>query len=665
MKGLARAGAIYLMFIWAFPCFGQTLFPVEEISVEALHSAYRSGSTTAAEVIEVSLARIEAYDKKGPYLNSVITLNDHALAVAREQDAYFKQHGKLIGPLHGIPVLLKDNLDVEGMVMTSGFQGWKNYVTPSDAPLVASIKKAGGIILAKTSLSEFAKGGADNINSVLPGYARNPYDPAYATGGSSGGTGAGIAASFGVVGVGTDTGGSVRMPAAHNALAGLRPTVGLVSRTGVVPLDGVRDTAGPMARSVRDMALLLDAMVTGQDPQDPATARNVGKVPTSYLTALNKDALKGVKLGVLRQVFKPEMTSPQVLANFEKTLIELKAAGAEIVDPFIIPELDTVPRPPQTGAQFKADLTRWIARHPGVPYPSIKAIAESGLLHPLHQVSVANAVDALPPEQNPETLEGRNNEERFRAAFRREMDAAGVAALVFPTWAQLPLLNGDRNTQLAAVPVPAPARGVTHSRSSLTFVGSMLQWPALSVPSGYSSEGLPLGLQILGRAWDDEKIIGYAYAFEQATLYRRAPAFTPPLEESFKQQFIGAWKLIGIATRDVKTGVETPMERGPEAGQLVYFTNGRMSIQIVREGRELVEQASADGFSSYFGRWELDPAEEHVLHIKEGDLNQSRVGETAPRSYSFGVDGTLSLATPPRKADDGEEIRSVFIWERH
>lgn len=657
------ANAITLVgFCLGSPLFG-TSYPVEEASVEGLQAAYRSGTTTAVAVVEASLARIAAYDKQGPYLNAIITLNHEALAQAAAQDAHLAVTGELVGPLHGIPVVVKDNVDVVNLVMTSGFQGWKGYRPPTDAPLVAGIKAAGGIILAKTSLSEFAKGGADNINTVLPGFARNPYDPAYATGGSSGGTGAALAASFGVVGVGSDTGGSVRMPAAHNALVGLRPTVGLVSRTGMVPLDGVRDTAGPMARSVRDMAILLDAMVTGPDERDPATAANAEHIPPTYLEALRKDALRGVKIGVLRQVFRPHATDPQVLSNFEKTLAELRAAGAVIVDPLLVPELDTLPRPPQTGAQFKADLTHWIAQHPGVPYPSISEIAASGLLHPLHQVSVAAAVDAPPPGENPATVAGRENEALFRAAFEREMAAAGVEALVFPTWAQLPALNGDRNTQIAAVPVPAPVLGVARSRSSLTFVGSMLQWPALSVPSGYSREGLPLGLQFLGRAWDDARIVAFAYAYEQATHHRSPPSFTPSLNDSFRQKFIGTWKLVDITTRDVATGIETPMERGPEAGQLVYAANGRLSVQIVRTGREDRDASSADGFSSYFGRWELVPASGHVLHIQEGNLNQRRVGETALRSYRFDVEGRLSLATPPRPNGD-RQIQSVFIWER-
>ena len=498
---------------------------IEEATIADIHAAYLAGTLSVHAVTAVCLARIAAYDKSGPYINSLITVNAQALEEADKIDAAYQASGKFIGPLHGIPVIIKDNLDAVGMPMTSGFQGWKNYYPPGDAPVVEKIKAAGGIILAKASLSEFAKGGGDNINSVLPGFARNPYNTAYATGGSSGGTGAALAANFAVVGIGTDTGGSVRMPAAHNALVGLRPTVGLVSRTGVVPLDGVRDTAGPMARSVTDMTILLDVIV-GPDPDDVATARSAGHIPPSYLPCLKKNGLHTVRLGVLRQVFTPQVTDPRIIANFEQTIAELKAAGAEIVDPLMVPELDMIPRPPQTNAQFKTDLTTWMSKHPGVPYPSVQEIAASKLLHPLHQQSFDEAVGALPAEQDPATIAGRENEARFRAAFMQAMDSANVDALVFPTWAQLPAINGDRNTQITDDPKPAPNASPTHLGSSLTFVGSMLQWPALSVPNGYI-QGLPTGLQILARAWDEAKTIQYAYAYEQATHYRQPPPTVP------------------------------------------------------------------------------------------------------------------------------------------
>jgi Asp-tRNA(Asn)/Glu-tRNA(Gln) amidotransferase A subunit family amidase len=513
---------------------------IEEATIADLHAAYLNHETSVHAVVAAYLARIDAYDQRGPHINSIINVNPHALEEADKLDAALAAAGgKIPSPLFGVPVLVKDCIDALGMPTTSGFQGWKNYYAPTDAPLVAKIKAAGGIILGKASLSEFTNGGGDNINSVLPGFARNPYNTAYATGGSSGGTGASIAANFATVGIGTDTGGSIRMPSAHNALAGLRPTVGLVSRTGIIPNSSIRDTGGPMARSVTDMAILLDAIV-GADPADAATKRAEGHIAKTYTAALKRDALKGARLGVLRQVFGPKFTDPRIAANFEKTLAELRAAGATIVDDFAVPEIDALPRAPQTPARKKADFTVWFAAHPGIPYGSVQAMADSHLAHPLHQAALEATAAAGPAETDPATLKGFQTEEAYRAAFTKAMDAGKIDAVIFPTWAQLPVINGDRNTQLMTdepKPVPAGAGGVgaaaptvvTGLGASLTFVGSTLQWPALSVPCGYVGEGLPVGLQILGRAWDESKIISFAYAYEQATHYRRPPPTVPPL----------------------------------------------------------------------------------------------------------------------------------------
>jgi len=507
-------------------------FPVEETSIGVLEAAYRSNQTTARAVTQFHLDRIAAYDKRGPLINAIITVNPKALDEADRIDAALRSSGTLVGPLHGIPVIVKDNIDVAGLPMTSGFQGWKNYYPPEDAPLVKSIRNAGGIILAKASLSEFARGTGDNINSVIPGYTRNPYNTAFATGGSSGGTGAAVAASFAVVGVGTDTLGSIRMPSAFNALVGLRPTVGLVSRTGIVPLNSIRDTAGPMARSVADLAILLDAIVGG-DPHDIATERAQPLIAVTHTAALRKDALNGARLGVLRQIFRPEVTDPRVIAHFQSTLAELKAAGAEIVDPFVVPALDTLPRPiANPPARFKDDLTKWIATHPSVPYASMQAIVESGLLHPLHQTLLEAAAAAGPVDQDPTTMEAGHNEQRYRDAFTEMMNADRIDAVVFPSSAQLPPINGDRNTQLVPEPKPAPNAGPTALNGGLAIVGvgSALQWPALTVPSGYLGDNLPQGLQILGRAWEERRIIGYAFAYEQATHHRRPPTSVPVLK---------------------------------------------------------------------------------------------------------------------------------------
>jgi Asp-tRNA(Asn)/Glu-tRNA(Gln) amidotransferase A subunit family amidase len=498
-------------------------FKLEEATVAAIQAAIRSHQLSTVGVVNAYLARIMAYNGTcvkqpqgilGPIdtianagqINALSTLNlrpatrkamgfderkarsmtdsvdadpamPDALEVAAAQDAYLLKTGKLIGPLHGIPVLVKDCVDALGMPMTAGFQGWKNYFPPSDAPLVARTKAAGGIIIGKASLSEFTNGGGDNINSVLPGYARNPYNTAYATGGSSGGTGAAIAANFALLGIGTDTGGSVRMPSAHNALVGLRPTVGLVSRTGIQPNDSVRDTAGPMTRTVTDLALLLDA-IAGADTKDSATARSQGHIPASYTAALKRTSLRGARLGVLRQVFTASATDPRVLKHFETTLSELRAAGAVIFEDCVVPEIQDLPRAPQTPARRKADMIQFLAAHPGIPYGSPQAIADSRLVHPLPQAGVEAVAAAGPPETDQATIKGLEIEAAYRAAFTRAMQAARIDAVVFPTWAQLPVVNGDRNTQLM-VETPDPKGGVTGLGSSLTFVGSTLQWPAL------------------------------------------------------------------------------------------------------------------------------------------------------------------------------------------
>jgi amidase len=253
-------------------------FPIEETTVAGLHAAYVSGGATAVSVCQAHLDRITAYDRKGPALGAIIINNPHALSDAALLDAAVASTGKLVGPLHGIPVLVKDNYDVAGLQTTGGSAALLGWIPETDAAVIVRIKAAGGIVLAKTTMSEWARGGTDNINSVLPGFARNPYNTAYATGGSSGGTGSGLAAGFGVVGLGSDTFGSIRNPASNNAVVGLRTSWALVSRTGMIGLYDKRDTAGPIARTVTDLVRLLD-VIAGVDMVDPATANSAGRTP--------------------------------------------------------------------------------------------------------------------------------------------------------------------------------------------------------------------------------------------------------------------------------------------------------------------------------------------------------------------------------------------------
>jgi amidase len=496
-------------------------FSVVETSIAAIHNAYRTGATTVRQVINAHLARIDAYDKRGPYLNTVINLLPDARQRADEQDVWLAAHpGEIAGPLFGVPVVIKDNVEVAGVPMTAGFQGWKHNIPGTDAPIVRLIREAGGIVLAKTSMSEFARGGHDNINSVLPGFARNPYQPAYSTGGSSGGTAAALAASFAVVGIGTDTGGSIRMPSAHNALVGLRPSMNLVNFTGVVPLDLNRDTVGPMARAIEDLAVLLDVLNPGRSARD----------------ALSVDALRGARLGVFRQAFEGPYTDPRITAHFGDTLEELRTLGAELVDPFDVPGFDTIPRPPQTPARVRWSLEQYLDARPATRFTNVQTIADSGLLHPLHQPGFEQIAATLPQEEDSATLTGAANERRYRELIEAAMTASGVEALVLPTWARLPALNGDRNTQDIDEPMtvlpPFPEAAPTTYQSSLTYLASALQWPALAVPTGFLGEGLPVGIQIVAAPQSEQRLIALGYAYEQGTRHRTAPPTTPPLTHS-------------------------------------------------------------------------------------------------------------------------------------
>jgi amidase len=490
-------------------------FPIEETSIAALHAAYLSGRATAVSVCQAHLDRIAAYDRKGPALGAIIISNPRALADAATLDAVLASTGKLIGPLHGIPVLVKDNYDVAGLQTTGGSAALLGWVPEVDATVIAKIRAAGGIILAKTTMSEWAGGGLDNINSVLPGFARNPYNTAYATGGSSGGTGSGLAASFGVVGLGSDTFGSIRNPCSNNALVGLRPSWALVSRAGMIGRYDKRDTAGPMARTVTDLVHLLD-VIAGVDPADPATTEAGGNIAPSYAAFLNRDGAAGRRIGVLRQAVLPDASDPQVLALFDTAVADLRRAGAEIIDPFVIPEFEQFTPRLHPLSEVRAAIERYLAKT-GSTFPkSLADIMASGKFHPLHEVGLLATASAPAPDDDPIVHKLEADEARMRIAYMTAMDGLSIEALVLPVWTYPPKLNGDRNT--------TPAGG-------LIGVASALHWPAAVVPMGYSYENLPSGLQIIGRPWSEPTLIEIAYAYEQVTRHRVPPGTVPPLRD--------------------------------------------------------------------------------------------------------------------------------------
>ncbi len=488
-------------------------FPVEETTIAMLHAAYESGRATAVSVCQAHFDRIAAYDRKGPALGAIIVNNLDALADAAALDTALESTGKLVGPLHGVPVLVKDNYDVAGLQTTGGSAALLGWVPETDATVIARIRAAGGIILAKTTMSEWARGGLDNINSVLPGFARNPYNTAYATGGSSGGTGSGLAASFGVVGLGSDTFGSIRNPASNNAIVGLRTSWGLVSRAGMVGLYDKRDTAGPMARTVTDLVQLLD-VIAGVDPADPATAEASCKVPPTYMAFLKRGGAVGKRIGVLRQACGPDSSDPQVLGLFDRAVADLRRAGAEIIDPFVIQEFDQfVPRLHPL-SEVRVAIERYLAKI-GPKFPkSLAEVMTSGKFHPLHEVGLLETSTASVPEEDPIVKQLEADEARMRTDYLAEMDELRIDALAFPTATYPPKLNGDRNTTPAGM---------------LSGIASALHWPAAVVPMGYTHESLPSGLQLLGRPWSDPLLIELAYAYEQATRHRVPPTTVPSL----------------------------------------------------------------------------------------------------------------------------------------
>jgi amidase len=488
-------------------------FRVEEASIADIHAALKSGITSVRIITQAFIDRIEAYDRKGPALWAIIEVNPEALSDADVLDQYMEKSGEFVGPLHGIPILVKDNYDVAGLQTTGGSASLIGWKPKSDATVIRKLRAAGAIILAKTTMSEWARGGFDNINSVLPTFARNPYNTAYATGGSSGGTAAGLAANFGVVGLGSDTFGSIRNPANNNSLVGLRPSWALISRSGMIGLYDARDTAGPLARTVTDLVTLLDVIV-GVDNADPATTNAESHIAPTYTSSLKVDGACGKRLGVLRQAFPESCADPNVTALVNRAVENLKKSGAEIIDPFIVPEFNNFKPQHHPLSEVRSALESYLAKTSKQFPKTVKEIVELEKYHPLHEVSLKATAIAPSPQKDPIVHALEAEEIRMRKAYEEAMQRENLDAFILPVASFPPKLNGDRN-------VTPP--GAT------TWIASGLHWPAAVVPMGYTYEDLPSGLQIVGRPWTETTLIEIAYAFEQATNHRHPPSTVPPL----------------------------------------------------------------------------------------------------------------------------------------
>ncbi len=484
-------------------------FHLQETTIARIHRAFQTGDLTCPELVAAYLARIDAYDKQGPSINSIVRINPAARAKARELQARFEQQG-LTGPLHCVPMIVKDNYDTADMPTSAGSLSLADSIPPDDAYQVRKIREAGAIVLAKSNMAEFAFSAYQTVGSLLPGHTRNPYDTRRVPAGSSGGTAAAVASNLGAVGLGTDTGNSIRGPSSHAALVGIRSTMGLTSRDGIVPLNLFADIGGPMARTVEDAVRVFD-VIAGYDPADPVTAESRGNKPASYLGALDAEGLEGTRIGVARDMLSEE-ADPQVVELFEQALVDMKRAGAEVVDPVSIAGYKELAEDRPSCRAFKSNLNEYLqSLGPDAPFENLTEILESKKFHPSVRATLERNEKEEMPADGELCAESRAWGDRLRQAIRAALAKDRLDALVYPTWNNPPRLIGDLNTP--------------HGNNS-NRLSPPTGFPAITVPMGFVS-GLPAGLQILGDAFSEPTLIGIAYAYEQVTNHRRPPEHLP------------------------------------------------------------------------------------------------------------------------------------------
>jgi amidase len=524
---ISNAAAIVLLMLGTSQAQTQTPAPsaapagfhLLEATIDDVHAALRSGRTTCRELVDLYLKRIAAYDRSGPALNAVRTINPRALEEADRLDAAFKSSGP-VGALHCIPVLVKDQLDTTGVPTTYGSAVFKDFVPQRDATVVTKLRNAGAVILGKTTMGEFASGFLDASGPI-----RNAYDPRRHASGSSGGTGSGVAANFAAVGIGEDTGGSVRGPAAVESLVGLRPTVPLVSRYGMFPARPTTDTVGPMARTVKDAATLLD-VIAGYDPNDPLTAYAVGHIPASYTSELRLDGLKGAHIGVIRQSMdgKTDAGSDdyrKVKAVIDKAINELKGLGAELVEPVTIPDVIDRLDKAYDGNVFETDsaINDYLAHHANAPVRTLGDILLSGKAVPSRVTALMKSLGKSTDDAG--YVQVQHIVENTRQVVLTLMADRKLDALVYATFDHQPVFIAP---DVMAKSVIDDDRLGNNRRLS-----SILGFPAMTVPAGFTTDGIPVGIEFMARPFAEATLFRLGFAYEQGTHHRRPPASTPAL----------------------------------------------------------------------------------------------------------------------------------------
>jgi Asp-tRNA(Asn)/Glu-tRNA(Gln) amidotransferase A subunit family amidase len=488
-------------------------FPIIETTIAKVHTAMLAHRLSCTTLVSHYLARIKQHDQQ-TQLNTIVMVNPNAMSKAQALDDEL-EHTNRLRPLHCVPVILKDNFNTADMPTAGGSMVLKDSIPPDDAHVVNALRQAGAIILAKSNMAEWAFSPYFTISSTH-GETRNAYDLQRVPAGSSGGTASAVAANFGLVGMGTDTGNSVRGPSSHLALVGIRSTIGVVSRTGIIPLLYNRDVAGPMTRTVEDAARVL-TVIAEPEPADSASERAKTHIPKSYMDYLDPHGLKDARIGVLRALSNTDTTDFEIAELFNNAIEDLKRLGADIVDPFEIPDLDTLTKATGFCSRFRYDINHYFASlGDSAPVKHLQDIANQGRYHKSSEGAFkwAMSVEVAPEEQEIPCVDvyGDPRRKALRDAVVNAMDALGVDALVYPTWNNPPRLLGDLESP--------------HGNNS-PIISPHADQPAITVPMGFTSGQLPAGLQILGRPYSEAMLLKFAYAYEQATLHRKPPALFP------------------------------------------------------------------------------------------------------------------------------------------
>ncbi|MFT5761598.1 MAG: amidase [Polaribacter sp.] len=506
---MCRKTAILSFFIvMLFGCTNQKKTPinVSELTMSQIHDSYKKGNYTSEQLVKQYIERIQENDSE---INSISIINPDAILIAKELDKEFQKTNKL-RPLHGIPIIIKDNINTKNLPTTGGALALKDFIPEENAFVVKKLIEAGAIIIAKSNMAEWAFS-AMHTESSTKGTTRNPYNLDYVPAGSSGGTAAAVASNFATIGLGTDTGNSIRGPSSHNALIGFRTTLGLISREGIIPLFLRNDVVGPMGRTVEDATRVLEIMI-GIDPKDEITNYSKGKTVENYTQFLKKDGLKGSRIGVLRELSEDNVDA-EVKNLFEKAIVDLNSLGAEIIDPIVIPNFAEL-RQNQWCSEFKKDVEDYLATY--VKNDTIKTIEDIIRIGSTSEYASDKLVSASKyftrwGDVKEKCFNAYKDPRRiaFREAIEKVMDSLKLDAIIYPTWNNKPAridffekeYLGDNNQ------VIAPHTGQ----------------PAFTVPMGFTKGNLPAGLQFLGRMYAEPTLIRLAYSYEQGTLHRKEP----------------------------------------------------------------------------------------------------------------------------------------------